>query len=103
MYKGRELEFWSRPYHEYHLVMGRSIFEVDEDFLEYRGDYYCFFDDEFWIWNPKIEQWLSLDHQPDFLVIVNERAALIKLDTGEYYCNCPWLLVYRQGCKCGGV
>lgn len=75
----------------------------DAPLVEYDGRLYCYYNDDFWVWDKDEQFWNVIPDQPDFLVIVNDRAALVDPDTGQYYCNCPWLHVYRRGCYCGGI
>jgi len=75
---------------------------LDNDILEYKGDYYCSFDDDFWVWWEDPGIWKSLDFLPDFLTVVNDRLALLD-EWGHHYCNCPFLVMHNRGCLCGGL
>jgi len=70
--------------------------------IEYDGEYFCAFDDEFWVWEPDPRQWIVLDTCPPFLKMVNGRLAKVNTQTGRHYCNCPKLVWMNRGCQCGG-
>jgi len=75
----------------------------DEESIEYEGDYYCFFDDELWIWSRRLSCWEVIDDVPDFLTVVNGRVAIVQLSTTRHFCNCLRYELPRSGCQCGGV
>jgi hypothetical protein len=81
-----------------------SVFEQPgNEPVVYRGDHYIWTEGEFWIWNSREAQWKAIPGVPDFLTIVNDRAAIVDSVTGQHICNCPPIWVTRHGCCCKGL
>jgi hypothetical protein len=74
----------------------------EEDTIEYDGEFYCYFDDEVWIWDHSLMSWMALIERPEFLTVIHDRVAIVDVTTGKHYCNCPRYQI-PNGCFCGGI
>lgn len=84
-----------------------SIKPADELSFQYKGKWWCYYQDELWIWNDQIMVWEAQEvWPPEFEIIDGELVldgCVIAFEDKPHKCHCEWAVVLNRGCQCGGV